>query len=355
MVDQAHLETALNMMTVSPNRPKRSGMRLRGAAVEAATDAAHATSDSATRKLFEWVHAGGVAGLGIAERLTAGTRLKGELTFKVYVEKKLPKSKLDFVVPDCLEFDGLPPLATDVEEIGKVELQSNTTRVRPAPPGFSIGLASEAQEAGTFGLVVRKKGTTGGPYYLLSNSHAIAASGWATKGEKVVQPGCYDGGTVPDDVIASLTDWVPFQYTDTGFPNTVDCAIAELEPGMATSVIAQLGVPTGINTDLQRGMEVQKMGRTTTFSVAQVLDVHMRVPATYPKSDGQLGRVGFSDVVMTSFYTAGGDSGSGVLDTANKVVGLHMAGSTVIGIFCKIANVLDALGVEVVTDVIDDA
>lgn len=350
MANQDHLELALTMMT-APARPLLRGAK----AARDAAPAAAAPADSATEKLFEWVQASGVAGLGIAERTTAGTRLKDHLTLKIYVEKKKPKGQLDFVVPKILSFAGLPPLETDVEEIGTVKLQSNTQRVRPAPPGFSVGLASEAQEAGTFGLVVRKAGTTGGPYYLLSNSHAIAASGWASKGEKVVQPGCYDGGTVPDDVIASLTDWVPFQYTDTGFPNTVDCAIAELEPGVATSVIAQLGVPKGINTDLQRGMEVQKMGRTTTFSVAQVLDVHMRVPATYPKANGQLGRVGFSDVVMTSFYTAGGDSGSGVLDTNNAVVGLHMAGSTVIGIFCKIGNVLDALGVEVVTDVIDDA
>ena len=91
------------------------------------------------------------------------------------------------------------------------------------------------------------------------------------------------------------------------------------------------------------------MGRTTTFSVAQVRDVHLHVPATYPDKNGTLARVGFSDVCLTSFYTAGGDSGSGVLDMQGNVVGLHMAGSTVVGIFCKIKNVMDALGVEVVT------
>lgn len=346
MANETDLEMALTMMTEPPQSPSNTLLMARGVAPAMARN---------KRTVFDWLYKAGITGIGIAERTCAGTRLKGDLALKIYVERKRPERKLDFVIPKRLQFAGLPTLETDVEEIGKIELHSNTARVRPAPPGFSIGLATQPQEAGTFGLVVRKKGATGGPYYLLSNSHAIAASGWANKGDKIVQPGCYDGGAVPADIIASLNDWVPFQYTDTGFPNTVDCAIAELEAGVATTTIAQLGVPKGINTEVARGTEIQKMGRTTTFSVAQVLDVHLRVPATYPNANGTLGRVGFSDVVMTSFYTSGGDSGSGVLDMDNNVVGLHMAGSPVIGIFCKIGNVLDQLGVEVVTEEITDA
>lgn len=351
MASEQDLEMALTMMTAPPRSPSRNLLMARGVAPAMAKRRSSSLAETA----FDWVHKSGITGIGIAERTCAGTRLKGELTLKIYVERKRPKSKLDFVIPDRLEFEGLPPLETDVEEIGKIELHSNTARVRPAPPGFSIGLATQPKEAGTFGLVVRKKNSEGGPYYLLSNSHAIAASGWATKGDKIVQPGRYDGGSEETDTIAALSDWVPFDYTDTGFPNTVDCAIAELEDGAATSVIAALGLPKGINTELKRGMEIQKMGRTSTFSVAQVLDVHLRVPATYPQANGQLGRVGFSDVVMTSYYTTGGDSGSGVLDMDNNVVGLHMAGSPVIGIFCKIGNIMDALGVEVVTEDISNA
>ncbi|MEM7506495.1 MAG: hypothetical protein AAF415_07095 [Pseudomonadota bacterium] len=347
MPEESHLEKALAIMT-SPSGSQiqrqlaREGIRLIRSAIKSTR------GRSIMYEIAEWIYHGGINGLGIGERMAAGSRVRGDLVVKVYVEKKLPKRKLDFVVPEKIEFEGLPTIRTDVEQIGKVELHSNIARVRPAPPGFSIGLADEAQVAGTFGLVVRKKGTEG-PLYLLSNSHAIAASGFAKKGSKIVQPGAYDGGKAPNDTIAALSEWIPFQFTDKSFPNTVDCAIAELEDGAATAAIAELGVPKGVNLDLKRGMEIRKMGRTTTFSVALVKDIHLRVPSTYPDGNGKLGRVGFSDVVLTSFYTSGGDSGSGVLDTGNNVVGLHMAGSPVVGIFCKIGNVMDALGIEVVT------
>ena len=345
MAEETHLENALNLMMNAVDSPVAKSLENQGIRI---TKMALARPSGPAEIPVDWVNAPGISAIGIAERTHAGTQIPGALAIKVYVEKKRPKSQLEFVVPPVLEFEGLPPLETDVEQIGKIELHSNVTRVRPAPPGFSIGLSTQPKEAGTFGLVVRKKGTTG-PMYMLSNSHAIAASGWANKGDRIVQPGCADGGLPDSDGIATLTDGIPFQYTDQGFPNTVDCAIAKLDDGAATAAIAQLGVPKGVDTNVKRGVEVQKMGRTTTFSVAQVRDVHLHVPSTYPDKNGTLARVGFSDVCLTSFYTAGGDSGSGVLDMQGNVVGLHMAGSTVVGIFCKIKNVMAALGVEVVT------
>jgi len=286
--------------------------------------------------------------MGIAERMTAGT-LQEELTLKVYVESKQPKSRLTHVIPKTIHIEGLPPIETDVEEIGKIELHSFTSRVRPAVPGFSIGRAVDKAVAGTLGLLVRKRGQAG-VFYVLSNSHAIADSGRASKGDVIVQPGAADGGKASTDGIGSLEEWVPFQFTDSGYPNLVDCAIAQVDPQIATAAIAQIGVPNGSSTTLTRGMEVQKVGRTSTYSVARVKDIHLRIPATYPTAGGALGRVGFQDQVMTSFYTTGGDSGSAVLNMDKSVVGLHFAGSEMVGIFNKIENVLNALDIEVVTD-----
>jgi hypothetical protein len=300
------------------------------------------------RERFSWAFADGVVGLGVAEKETDGKRLDGVIAFKIYVEKKLRSSAVEHLVPKTITLPGLPPIETDVEAVGKIALQSNTQRIRPAIPGYSVGRALDAGEAGTFGMVVRLKGQPT-PLYLLSNSHAIAASGFANKGDAVIQPGSYDGGTASADTIGTLANWVPLIFSDTGFPNLVDAAIAELTADIASPSIALLGWPKGVNTGLTRGTYVQKVGRTSTLSVARVQDVDLRVPSTYPNGSGKLGRVGFSDQVLVTYYSTGGDSGSPVLDMDNNIVGLHVAGSETIGIFCKIANVMDQLGVEVVT------
>jgi hypothetical protein len=299
------------------------------------------------RAMYPWAFGNGVMGLGVAEKQTNGKRLS-EIVFKIYVEKKLPLAAVTHPIPSQLQLLGLPPIDTDVEEIGKVELQSFTQRIRPVVPGYSIGRAIETQEAGTFGMLVRKVGQKS-PFYLLSNAHAIAASGFAAKGDAIIQPGGADGGAAPADTIGTLTEWVPLIFSATGFDNLVDAAIAEMDAGVALAAIALLGVPNGINTNLKRGDYVQKMGRTTTLSVARVQDVDLRLPSTYPDGSGKLGRVGFADQVLVTYYSAPGDSGSPVLDMNKNVVGLHVAGSPMIGIFCKIANIMTLLGVEIVT------
>jgi hypothetical protein len=343
MSSELDVKAALELVAGSPKGAflaARRGMRSESLSAAEVPD---------LRGRFPWAFAEGVVGLGVAEKKTAGKLLRGVIAFKVYVEKKLPNAQVEQRIPKTIELPGLPPIDVDVDEIGKIMLQGNTQRVRPAIPGYSIGRALDTNVAGTFGMVVRRQGEQS-PYYLLSNSHAIAASGFANKGDVIIQPGGYDGGKAPADSIGTLADWVPLIFSATGFPNLVDAAIAALDPGIASPAIAVLGVPKGVNTNLTRGAYVQKMGRTTTLSTAIAQDVDFRVSSTYPDSSGKLGRVGFSDQVLVTFYSAGGDSGSPVLDMNNNVVGLHVAGSDTIGIFCKIANVMEQLGVEVVTE-----
>lgn len=294
-----------------------------------------------------WTMGKGIQGLGIGQKVTDAER-REELVLKVYVEKKLPKSKCKNLVPSKIRVPGVSQqLATDVEDIGKVQIEPNTSRVRPAIPGFSIGHLKIT--AGTLGCLVMLKGDKQG-LYVLSNSHVLANEGLAKKGDVIIQPGSLDGGTEPVDVIAKLSDWVPFQFTSTGFPNLVDAAIAKvINKKHVTSAIRKIGVPKGVSTTLRRRMKVKKTGRTTDFTTGEITDVDYRLALTYKKPGGGSGRVGLRDQVLCTRYTAGGDSGSAVLNSKDHVVGLHFAGSPSTSIFNRISNVIQLLNIAVVT------
>lgn len=301
-------------------------------------------------KIQAWTKAGNIQGFGIAERITKGQKL-GDLALKVYVERKLPKSKVDSLVPEKVKMPGLDePVFTDVEEIGKVQLEANTARHRPAMPGCGVGHFEV--EVGTFGCLVRKRGKP--DLYVLSNSHVLANEGLGAAGDIILQAGKHDGGLQPDDVLCELAEWVPFQFDEDGFPNLVDAAIAKVrKPAEVTSAVNLIGVPKGFSTVVRRGMKVRKCGRTTDLTVGEIKDVDYRLPMFYKQpGGGAQGRVGLRDQVLCTRFTAPGDSGSAVFNMDGKVVGLHFAGSPSASIFNRIGNVLDALELELVSEAI---
>ena len=306
-----------------------------------------ASAETLKSSVKPWTQGKGIQGLGIGEKVSGAERLK-DVVIKVYVEKKLPKSKIDNMVPANVRIPGSEQLlATDVEEIGKVEIEPNTTRVRPAIPGFGVGHPDIT--VGTFGCLVQLAGDSQG-LYILSNSHVLANEGVATKGDVIIQPGDFDGGGTPADAIAKLSNWIPFQFTRGGFPNLVDAAIAKVNKKKeVVSSIRKIGVPNGVSTFVRRGMKVQKTGRTTDYTIGLITDVDYRLALKYKKPGGGKGRVGLRDQVLCTRYTAGGDSGAAVLNMSGKVVGLHFAGSPSTSIFNKIDNVLDLLNIKVVT------
>lgn len=300
-------------------------------------------------KIESWTKAENIQGFGIAERITKGKKLS-DLALKVYVERKLPKAKVESPVPEKVKLPGVDePVYTDVEEIGKVALEANTARHRPAMPGCGLGHFDVT--VGTFGCLVRKKGQPG-KLYVLSNSHVLANEGLGQAGDIILQAGAFDGGLKPDDVIGELAEFVPFEFTDDGFPNLVDAAIAAVKkPAEVTSVVSLIGVPKGISTVVRRGMKVRKCGRTTDLTMGEIKDVDYRLPVNYKKSaDGTTGRAGMRDQVLCTRFTAGGDSGSAVFNMDGKIVGLHFAGTPSTSIFNRIGNVLDALDLEIVTE-----
>lgn len=206
-----------------------------------------------------------------------------------------------------------------VEYIGTGFKQAGGTgRARPLTSGASIGHPKIT--AGTLGCFIE----TGGGMCLLSNNHVLADEDRARKGDPIVQPAPYDGGTVPADVIGTLDDVEPLAV---GAPNTMDAATAVLADAVGFDpVLAGVGTLAGV-TDVDGTERVAKIGRTTGLTHGRIVRIEAETVIEYEK-----GNVRFDGTIHVegdgALFTNGGDSGSLVFtDTASpEAIGLHFAG-----------------------------
>jgi hypothetical protein len=211
--------------------------------------------------------------------------------------------------------------------------------------GYSIG-PSEKVATGTLGCLVRSRSSEG-ETLLLSNSHVLANSGAGQPGDPIYQPGASDAE--PSEPVARLAAWKPFEFGDDA-DNHIDAAVAKpLGQGLFKAEIYDIGRPKGVR-GAERGMMVQKSGRTSGHTWGQVEDVDFAgsIPYTDPAGGGYF-RVKFSDQVLCTRYTENGDSGALVLDKDCYAVGLHFCGSRSASAFNPIQSVLDEMNVDLVT------
>jgi hypothetical protein len=289
-----------------------------------------------------------IVGLGIAEKTATG-QSTGDLALTFYVKKKYPNSQLPSAqrIPPALQLGAGDPLPTDVREVGKLRLESLTADVRPIVCGYSISGAAK-DTTGTLGCLVRKRGNDT-EEYILSNSHVLANSGLARRGDAVYQPGLGEKSTDRQKV-AQLATWRPFNF-GRGYTAQVDAAIAgPIDRKLFDPAIYAIGRPKGVRA-VKRGMKVQKSGRTTGHTHGVVEDINHVLSMQYPRppKGTRYGTVGFKNTVACTRFTDGGDSGSLVLDEDGYAIGLHFCGTSVTSIFLPISLVLDELGVELVT------
>lgn len=314
--------------------------------------------------LFE--HANVVA-TGVGYKVTAGKRT-GTLAIICSVRQKRPEGAL-------AAGDRIPPtidgVDTDVVQTGILRAwQSHTSRQRPAPGGISIG--HKDITAGTLGCLVKKNGQV----MILSNNHVLANSNAASPGDAILQPGPYDGGKFPQDHIANLEEFVPITFTGGAPPsdcnigrgtaallnsmasllgsrtrlqavrpqdgtNLVDCAIARpLNAGDVSGDILEIGPLAGLGRG-ELDLAIKKSGRTTGFTQGIITQVDVTSDVQY--GPGQVAR--FTDQLMAGNMSQGGDSGSAVLDSNNRLVGLLFAGGDNTTIINRIEHVFSALGV----------
>jgi len=289
----------------------------------------------------------------------------GALVTTVFVTRKLPLQDLrpQDIVPQ--EIEGRP---TQVIETGEfIAFGTNTAKVRPLMPGYSIG--HKYVTAGTLGAVVVSKESE---QLLLSNNHVLANCGRAVIGDEILQPGVADGGT---ECIATLYDYedlcvqnincpiaATFEkavnyvtssigssyriktYDELPEPNRVDAAIAIPNDGIeVNSSIKDIGTPTTPREPVL-GQIVHKTGRTTGYTTGRVTQTDAMVRVRYPG-----GFALFEDQVMISSdngsFSAPGDSGSLVL-CGLQPVALLFGGSDKITVANPISFVLDALAVK---------
>jgi hypothetical protein len=308
-----------------------------------------------------------VVAVGRGFKVTGGIKTDKEAVVCSVTRKETHANALDIkdFIPRSIQ-----GWITDVVETGEIKaLKARTERHRPAPGGVSIG--HEWITAGTLGCLVKKDGVI----YILSNNHVLADSNNAPIGGNILQPGKHDGGELID-TIAHLSEFVPIEFGGSVPPecpvgkivggifnapakmtgrktrlqavkvqaadNYVDAAIAlPNKPEDVIPEILEIGIPAGFK-DAELGMKIQKSGRTTGYNTGEILQVDVAVNVGYGEGKTAM----FVDQLIAGEMSAGGDSGSAVLDMDKNVVGLLFAGSDTTTVINRISHVVELLGLD---------
>ncbi len=199
----------------------------------------------------------------------------------------------------------------------------NQKRVRPLVPGLSVGHYKVT--AGTLGCFVKDRSDD--TVYMLSNNHVLANENDAKKQDAILQPGTYDGGGKPADVVAKLSRFITLSTSN---PNPVDCAIAEISRTIKydASKLRGLGTIAGIGKAADIGDKVSKLGRTTGVTHGKITAIEVdQVVVQY-----DLGNLTFNGQIEIEgngdhLFSDGGDSGSLIVNDDLEGVALLFAGS----------------------------
>jgi hypothetical protein len=288
-------------------------------------------------------------------RIRGGVVVPDEKCIRVYVKKKLPAIQLKPAHRIPSEIDGIP---VDVVEVGEIRALSSppdrTKKYRPLVGGISIG--HYLITAGTLGWFA--KDNTDGEIVMVSNNHVFANENKGKKGDPILQPGPYDGGVYPVDLAGRLKRFVKISFDEYNCPyrntlyklmkpfvsteNTVDVAIASLAQPQDEYEILEVGAPVDKLYDVQVGMSVIKSGRTTGLTQGTIVDTQYNGEVEYSR-----GTAFFVDQILVqgTGFSQGGDSGSLVLTTDKKIVGLLFAGSDNYTVVNKLKNVEEEIGI----------
>jgi hypothetical protein len=285
-----------------------------------------------------------VVGVATGFRLRGG-RLTDEIAVQVFVERKLPRQRLGplEVVPERVPGYEGTAVRTDVIETTVPEAQQDTTRYRPVPGGCSIG-AEARTNAGTLGGWACDDADD--TIVLLSNNHVISNLDTLPILRRIVQPGRFDAGVLPDDVIGRLKRHVPLNtIANPPAPgaliptSVVDAAIGSIDADVDIDHdVLEIGPAIYEIRAPALNMNVQKRGRTTRLTAnGRIVSVGMTFNTTY-RNRTRISRIQNAFRIRSTDgnpFSASGDSGSLIFDQQAgrlrgtlPVVGLLYAGGT---------------------------
>lgn len=219
----------------------------------------------------------------------------------------------------------------EIRYIGRVAKRSqplpaappwHQARQRPLLIGCSIG--HYAVTAGTLGAFALEQGRP----VILSNNHVLANENAGKAGDAILQPGVYDGGRRGRDRVGALGRFVPLKKKGA---NLVDAALATLDPGIAFdgAALTGLGRLRGLReAPIEPGDAVAKVGRTTGMTCGVVSAIELdEVVVSYERGALSFERQIEIESRGDETFSAGGDSGSVIVDAEGFACALLFAGS----------------------------
>ncbi len=292
-----------------------------------------------------------------SEVVGIGTSLTDEGAPSIVVFAKSGKLKIDATVKiesiaKSARLESIPRAIENVPVVVEVtgEIKALGKKInpagrmqRPVPIGVSTGHPDIT--AGTIGCRVTKNGIV----YALSNNHVYADENQAAIGDKVMQPGKFDGGLLQIDYVGDLNDFQAINFS-TSADNVIDAAIALSSVDLLGRATPSNGYGNPKTNPISASlrMKVKKYGRTTKQTKAKIFAINTTVYVSY---DSGIARFVDQIAIRGNGFSAGGDSGSLIVVNGGRndcrPVALLFAGGGDFTFGNPISDVLSRFGVEI--------
>jgi len=282
------------------------------------------------------------------------TRVGGQVSFSATRSLSIPVP-LALKQAPLSSMHGIPIVYRSIHAVPVPMSEPECEQCRPLGLGLEIENVDLNARLGTtasptLGTLGGLVSLPGGGIGLISNNHVLAGCNRGEAGDRVVQPSRTDpeGST-----IATLMRWLPLvasaqDAATTGDVtyNEVDLALAEVLAPARNAYLANrnLADPVDVATPVPESI-VRKVGRTTGLTHGKI--------STYPTVLRQVpypsvGECWFRSVIeiesTSGAFSGFGDSGSLIVDDADRAVGILFAGADQISYAFPLTTALDRLG-----------
>jgi hypothetical protein len=293
----------------------------------------------------------------------------GSVVFKVFVKDATYKQNKGAGIAKIAIPAKIENVPVVIEETGEFKFLAGkpgggvSHTAKQTPPiqlgtsgGWSYDLANGYCCGGTLGSLV----AIGSTQYVLSNYHVLRAdivaggnSRVATNGDPIIQPGLIDVNcnSAGAQSVATLAGSGSLPGSN------VDCAIAQVVPGMVRTdgAILEVGTISKTTATAALNMKVKKSGRTSGLTRSTIAGLNATISVTYDNecAGGTAFTKTFTGQILIKggTFIKSGDSGSLMVQditTNPRAVGLCFAGSSKYGIANPINEVLTYLGATMV-------